>query len=245
MQITAQWFDGDFVVGVIRSGGELGSFGVRFADDVVCHNRAVTFSYQFVHVCQRLLAVMVVSCMQMVGLGCHQGGVGLLREDSALTVHNPRLAEEGTWEEFEVEAHFPDEFLGNGAVQVYGHFDVLTFAFHFYRIYKVEVRVNHRIESGEVAWRVGIAERGGDAVVAELPVELFRHRLPLSGGGFQSDVSIRCHAVSVHDDTYSSLVSFGIDVIKNHDVDSLVLEITGGCQLEVLRMQRTAAAKQC
>ena len=25
----------------------------------------------------------------------------------------------------------------------------------------------------------------------------------------------------------------------------LVLEITGGCQLEVLRMQRTAAAKQC
>ena len=26
------------------------------------------------------------------------------------------------------------------------------------------------------------------------------------------------------------------DVIKSHDVDSLVLEITGGCQLEVLRM---------
>ena len=94
---------------------------------------------------------MVVSCMQIVGLGCHQGGVGLLREDAALTVHNPGLAEEGTREEFKVEAHFSDEFLGNGAVQVYGHLYVFTFAFHLYRIYKVEIRVNHRVESGEVA----------------------------------------------------------------------------------------------
>ena len=72
-------------------------------------------------------------------------------EDAALTVHNPGLAEEGTREEFKVEAHFSDEFLGNGAVQVYGHLYVFTFAFHLYRIYKVEIRVNHRVESGEVA----------------------------------------------------------------------------------------------
>ena len=97
------------------------------------------------------MGVMVVSCMQIVGLGCHQGGVGLLREDAALTVHNPGLAEEGTREEFKVEAHFSDEFLGNGAVKVYGHLYVFTFAFHVYRIYKVEVRVNHRVESGEMA----------------------------------------------------------------------------------------------
>ena len=43
----------------------------------------------------------------------------------------------------------------------------------------------------------------------------------------------------------NKIIKSGIDVIKSHDVDSLVLEITGGCQLEVLRMQRTAAAKQC
>ena len=88
--------------------------------------------------------------MQIVGLGCHQGGVGLLREDAALTVHNPGLAEEGTWEEFEVEAYFPDEFLGDGAIQVYGHLYVFTFAFHFHGIGKLEIGVNHRVESGEM-----------------------------------------------------------------------------------------------
>ena len=93
--------------------------------------------------------------------------------------------------------------------------------------------------------KVTIESLSGDAVVTELPVELFRYGLPLSGRGFQADVSVCCHTVSVHNDAYPSLVSFGIDVIKSHDVDSLVLEITGGCQLEVLRMQRTAAAKQC
>ena len=65
------------------------------------------------------------------------------------------------------------------------------------------------------------------------------------GVAFQSDVSIRCYAVSIHDDTYSSLVSLGIDVIKSHDVYSLVLEITGRCQLEILCMQCTATAEQC
>lgn len=48
-----------------------------------------------------------------------------MREDAALTVHNPGLAEEGTREEFKVEAHFSDEFLGNGAVKIYGHLYVL------------------------------------------------------------------------------------------------------------------------
>ena len=33
-------------------------------------------------------------------------------------------------------------------------------------------------------------------------------------------LSVCCHTVSVHDDAYPSLVSFGIDVIKSHDAVS-------------------------
>ena len=103
-----------------------------------------------VEVGQGLPCLMIIAGMQMVGLGGHHGRVGLLREDTALVVHNPGLAEEGAGEEFEVETYLAEQCLRNGAIQVYSDFDVLAFTFYTHGIGKVVVRVNHRVESGEV-----------------------------------------------------------------------------------------------
>lgn len=55
--------------------------------------------------------------------------------------------------------------------------------------------------------------------------------LPLPGSSFQVYIPVGCHAVSVHNDTYTSLVSFGIDVIESHHIYSVVLEVARGVSL--------------
>ena len=94
---------------------------------------------------------MVMAGVQVVGLGSYYRRVGLLRVDTALAVHNPRLAKQIAREEFKIETYLAEECLRNGAVQVYRYFYILTFTFYSYRISKFIVGINHRVETGEVA----------------------------------------------------------------------------------------------
>ena len=51
---------------------------------------------------------------------------------------------------------------------------------------------------------------GGNIVGSGLTLQLFGQRLPLSGGGLQTDVAIRHQALSVHQDAYTFLDRMGI-----------------------------------
>ena len=246
-QFAAERADGYLIIGVVGTRGEAGAHGIGMGNDIVGHDGAVAFAGEALRVGLRAFAGVEVARTGAVGRADFQRPVGLLGIDAALVVHNPGFAEERAGEEFEVEAYLADEFLRNGAVEVDGYFDVFSLGFHAHIVLQLEVGINHGIESGEVARRVGVAQRGGNAVGAQLAVELSGHGLPLSGCGFQPEVAVGGHAVAVHDDADAALVSFGINVVEGHDVHATVLEVARGSQLEVLGLQSSACqhCSQC
>ena len=182
----------------------------------------------------RLPGLVEVSRMFVVGLVGLQGGIGLTGIDPALSVHDPGLPEQGTREKLQIEAGLADERIGNGLVQVQGHFDVVAHGPGGHRIGDVHVRIDHRVEAGQVAGGVRIGQGGGDDIVADLAADLPGHGLPLAGRRLESEVTVGSDPLAVHQDAHTALMPFGIEVIEGHHIDTLVAEIPFRDHLELL-----------
>ena len=182
----------------------------------------------------RLPGLVEVSRMLVVGLVGLQGGIGLTGIDPALSVHDPGLPEQGTREELQIEAGLADERIGNGLVQVQGHFDVVAHGPGGHRIGDVHVRIDHRIKAGQVARGVRIGQGGGDDIVADLAADLPGHGLPLAGRRLEPEVTVGSDPLAVHQDAHTALMPFGIEVIEGHHIDTLVAEIPFRDHLELL-----------
>ena len=96
---------------------------------------------------------------------------------------------------------------------------------HANLIVQLQVGVDCRVETGEVAGGVGVAETCGDGLLAYVASELTGDGLPLPGGGLQAQVAVGGDAYTVHEQADSTLMPFGINVVEGHHVNAVVAEI--------------------
>ena len=63
-------------------------------------------------------------------------------------------------------------------------------------------------------------------------------------GEVGTDVAVAGDAVSVHQHGNTPLVAFGIEVVECHDVHSVLVEIAGGVDVEILGSQPRSAQQR-
>ena len=111
-------------------------------------------------------------------------------------------------------------------------------------VFEYDVRVDHRVEAGEMAGRVRIGQLCADIIGPHLAGNLARHRLPLAGGRLEAEVSVRGHSVSVHYYANPALMPFRIEIIEGHHIYSLIAEIPAFPNDEILAPTMNDAKKQ-
>ena len=97
------------------------------------------------------------------------------------------------------------------------------------------VGIDHWIETRQVARGVRIAERCNNASVGHLAAQLSGDGLPLTGCCLQSDIAIGGYAMSVHDDTHTTLMTLWIEIAESHYISTAGIEIAVLIQLKSLR----------
>ena len=230
---------------IVNEGGKTLAFGIGQCNDVVGHDGAVAFSRQVIDISQRTLPVVIVThAPLLISLREGQWGVRLTGIDARLVVHNPRFSKGKTREDFHVEAHLSYIFIRNGTVQIDGHFQIIPHTLHLHLIAELKVGIDHRVETCQVTAGVGVLQGGGNIVGSGLTLQLFGQRLPLSGGGLQTDVAIRHQALSVHQDAYTCLMALGIDIIESHHIHSIRIEIASVIELECLGVDGHSACNE-
>ena len=100
--------------------------------------------------------------------------VRLAREYVRFFVHDIRLSEQLAREKLEVEAELAGEQAGDRPVEVDSDLYSIAVACSRDLIFKLEVRVDHRVEVAEIVFEVGVFQLGYYAVgiIIELAVEL-------------------------------------------------------------------------
>ena len=81
---------------------------------------------------------------------------------------------------------------------------------------------------------IRVAETGNDLLTVNHSVKFLWDRLPLAWGLVKTDVSVCSNTFTVHDERYSALVTFRIEVIERHGIDALIIEITRIIETEIL-----------
>ena len=166
-----------------------------------------------------------------------QGAVGLARKNTGLIVHDPGLPEQRAGKQLQIEADHVPQLLRQRRIQIHRHQRGGAFAAHRDSIGKRGIRIEHGIDAPQAVLFIRIAELCDDGIAVPVKgaAQLPGDGLPLAGGRLKTKIPAGGHAPPVHEDAYTGLVPLGINIIKGHDVDTLVAEITPpGIQLEQL-----------
>ena len=233
-QFSRKRFHGKLLVLIVGTGGKLLSFSIRKSDDVIGTKRAIAFCIQLSQIGFLTPTQEIVSIMSPVRRLCKQWRVRLLRIYTRLIIHNPRLAKKLTWEKLQVESHLSKEKVRNRFIQVDIHHNTTPLRLHGYHISERIIRINHRIESGNVTGRIRVTECGNNPIPLNLTAKLFRYRLPLPRSSLHTDISVRSNTLTVHNDADTTLMTFRIEIAKNHDISTTGIEIAVILQLERL-----------
>ena len=241
-----QGLDGQTAVRVVRAGGERLADGIWLGDDGIGRIRAVTFADQMLDV--GVLGpgrLEVADAPVNVTLLRDDRGIGLLGINALLVVHYPRLAEKVAGEKLDIEAGATQQLRRHRLVEVYCHQETFALRLQRHGIGNIVVRVDHGIEAGEMAAGVREAESRNDTLTLHPAPKLFRNRLPLARGGVEADVTVAGDAMAVHQDGDAPLMPLGIEVVERHDVHSVLVEVAGRVDVEVLGSQACRQQDRC
>lgn len=246
LEVSAvETLDRQAAVRIVGTGGEGLAHGIGLGDDRIGGVRAVTLVDQVLDIGPKGTRRLEIPHAEVhVALLLDDRGVGLLGIDTLLVVHDPRLPEEVAGEELDIEPGAAQQFLRNRLIEVDGHEEAFALRLERDGVGHPIIRIDHRIEAGVVAAGIREAEGGDDLVAVDLAAQLLRDGLPLTWCRIETDVAVAGDAVPVHQHGNTPLVAFGIEVVECHYVHSVLVEITGGVDVEVLGSQPRSAQQR-
>lgn len=145
---------------------------------------------------------------------------GLMREEAGDIVHDPWLTKKGGWLKLEVEAELPCKCGRHRTIDTYRHIKTIIHTTDTDSIAKLEIRIEHRIETGSMTGCVGIGHTHGYGIgfTIDLPSEYLWKPLPLSLGGLEPHIATGGNTNTLLHKGKSALMTFGINVIENHSL---------------------------
>ncbi len=173
--------------------------------------------------------------------------IGLTGEQAGLIVHQPRLAEQLTGEQLEIEADLAFPILWQRFVEIDRNLKgVAVQRRDADMIAEIEVGIVDRIETLAILAVIRIVQRLADCIAGGVDDSLAvagRHGRPLPGRRLQAQVAVGGDTRSVLDDGDAGLVTVRIDIGEDCDIEPRRLEIALVVELE-RRLGRCGAGHQ-
>src|SRR6185503_11641467 len=116
----------------------------------------------------------------------------------------------------EIETHFSDPGVRNGAVKVNDDLKTLARGLHANGISQMQVGIYNGIEPFPVLCLIRVFHMYADAAGGLVHHTLadFGNRLPLTGCRLQPYIAVRRHPLSMLYHTHPALVTFGIKIMR-------------------------------
>ena len=163
----------------------------------------------------------------IVAVGGGTRTIGLPGEDSRLTADLVGLPEENSRIELKVESNLPNPRGRQRLVEVHDNPESRSVRLDLDHVAELQVRIADRVQALAILALVRIGHADADLLgrAVDLPPAHGRGWLPLAGSRVEPKVAVGSDPLAVQDHPHASLVSLGIEIVRQHDVQTGHLEV--------------------